>query len=210
MSRRMFGMYGLVVCLAVVSATVAQAAIVDFEGLPHASLTGIYANYAGVTWGTSTTRTTYSGNLPWWADSNSSYSTPHSGANYVYNGGGVDDLWFDFGSQVSFTGAWFAHGFGSLQFGGWASDVRFRDDLGNYSSWLSLSTTPQWLNASFAGATKIWVERAPLSTNNLWYTMDDVTYGAYDPGPGAVPELPPFALAALGLIPLGLKLRRRK
>ena len=29
-------------------------------------------------------------------------------------------------------------------------------------------------------------------------------------GPGAVPELPPFALAALGLLPLGLKLRRRK
>jgi len=29
-------------------------------------------------------------------------------------------------------------------------------------------------------------------------------------GPGAVPELPPFALAALGLLPLGLKLRRRR
>ena len=60
-----------------------------------------------------------------------------------------------------------------------------------------------------------------LSGNNIrklsWADLD-LYWGTYAPldnvevtsSNGAVPELPPVCLAALGLLPLGLKLRRRK
>jgi MYXO-CTERM domain-containing protein len=188
----------LLVCL-----NAAAAAVITFDDL---SVGSVPAGYAGLTWGTSTDDT-YSGNTGYWyATSDTGYSTPHSPENYVYNAWGANNLWFSFAAPVDFEGAWFAKAGAYSN----ATQVRVKDDLGNISSWLDLTSTPQYLAADFSGASKIWVQRQGGSDAPQWYTMDDVTYDEDGGGDShGSPELSTWMLLACSGL-AGLAFRRRR
>lgn len=173
-------------------AGVANATVVDFDSLTwDTNLTG--TGYSGITWGTSTDKAEgYTGS--WHTPDSVGYvtpinGTPHSLPMCVLNWYGPDNLWFEFPTPVYFNGAWFSQaGINALP------DVRFYDNLGNVSGWMTVQNTSKWLNAGFTGSTRIYVERRlaayPDYKGSEYYLMDDVTYNA-------VPE--PSSLLAVGL-----------
>ena len=182
----------------------AEAAIINFDDLtPNPA--GIPANYAGLTWVTSTDDSVPGETGFFSANADTNYSTPHSSPNYVVNSFGPNNLSFSFPLPVDFNGAWFAEAFGAIE-DYRATQVRFRDDQGNTSAWLDILSTPQFLQANFNGATTIYVERQggagtsyPILGNGRWYTMDDVTYNASVPEPSTLLLLG-FGLAGVGIL----------
>lgn len=181
----------------IVLASQAVATVVDFDDI--ASGTDLVGSYAGITWGTSTSQSYNSntGNFTTYGDA--SYANAASGPNFVYNGWGAQDLSFTFeGGPVTFTGASFAAPIPDLIWGK-ATQIRFHDDLGNYSAWLNVTTTPTFLTAGFVGSTTVFVEYN--GTGPQQYTMDDVTFEA-------VPE--PASMFALGAGVLAIARRRRQ
>jgi hypothetical protein len=103
------------------------------------------------------------------------YSEPHSGKNYLVNAYGVNHLGFSLPNPDDrFVGAWFAKTTvttpNAVRFDGYnASHV-----LVQQSTWLTLSSTPQYLAANFDPVARIEVEHS--SSGSAWYTMDDLTY----------------------------------
>ena len=82
-----------------------NATVITFDDLNQ----GLVPNgYAGLTWGTSTLSRPYADSTSFSVYSNLSYATPNSSPNFVINGYGVPDLWFEFSAPVDFKGAWFA------------------------------------------------------------------------------------------------------
>jgi len=181
------------------------AAVINFDDLPAGP---VPAGYQGLTWGTSTDDAV-PGNVGYFqVSNNASYAVAHSGANYVFDAYGPNDLSFSFAAPVDFVGAWFARAQALSDYQ--AEQVRVHDDLGHVSSWLDLTVAPQFLNADFSGSTTIFVERrggagvsAPELGNGRWYSMDDITYEA-----AAVPE--PTTLLLLGGGLFGFAVRRRR
>lgn len=152
----------------------AYATIINFDELNQ----GLVPNgYAGLAWGASTLSRPYADSTSFSVSSNTGYSTPHSSPNFILNGYGVPDLWFEFPSPVSFNGAWFAAPKNNSLA---AQKIRFVDDLGETSNWLELTDTPQYLVANFSGATKIYVQPTLIFDGNQinggWYTIDDIQY----------------------------------
>jgi hypothetical protein len=191
----------------------AQAAVITFDdlGIPSGGFAyPMPSGYAGLTWGN--VDSSYWGALDqdYTAGYAPQYGIPHSGTCMAYNGDGVDALWFDFGAPVTFNGAWFATAPGS---GSSASMVMLSDDLGDTTSWLTLTDAPQFLGPNWAGATRITVSRDtpnPTFPTQAWYTMDDVTYDADGAGAHGSPELSTWMLLACsGLAGLGLWRRRK-
>ncbi len=187
---------------ALLLAAASQAYVVTFDDLaPFTSLDN--STYGGVLFGNSSENAAADSGF-FVVDNETDYSAAHSGHNYVFNGYGPNNLWFDFGTQVEFNGAWFASVFG-LDVADQAQQVRFHDDQGNTSDWLTLSDTPQYLDASFSGSTRVYVERSGGQDLSQWYGMDDVTYN----GAGAPPVPEPGTMVALGLGIAALVRRRR-
>lgn len=182
-----------------------RAAVINFDDLPPNSVVPV--DYQGLTWGTSAEDSVPGFNGRFWAWDALDYSTPHSTPNYVFNAFGPNNLWFAFPTPVNFGGAWFAAA--ATNPGAAAEQVRFHDDLGNVSAWLSLSVVPQFLNASFAGSTTIYVERAGGFSTDLgnarWYTMDDVTYNIPEPSSMLL-----IGSGLLGLVARGVARRSSK
>ena len=181
----------LLVCLQ------AQAAVITFDDLGVPVRTYLWpmpSGYAGVIWDTS------------WAAvdedyPSGGYSTPHSGRCMAVNYAAADAQWFDFGAPVTFDGAWFARATGSIS----TSKVKLSDNLGDTTGWLTLTDAPQFLGPSWAGVTRITVNRDPYG----WFTMDDVTYNEGSGGNGS-PELSTWMLLACsGLAGLALWRRRK-
>jgi len=152
----------------------AYATVISFDDLNQGPVPN---SYAGLTWGTSILSRPYADSTSFSVDSNPEYSTPHSSPNFILNGYGVPELWFEFPAPVSFNGAWFAapknNSFA-------AQKIRFVDDLGHTSNWLELTNTPQYLSANFYGSKKIYVQPTLVfnvnQINGGWYSMDDIQY----------------------------------
>lgn len=160
------------------------ATVIDFDDLSHGL---VPVGYAGLTWGTSILARPDADTTSFHASNNTTYSTPHSLPNYILNGYGVPDLWFEFPSPVIFNGAWMAFPRNNIFS---AQKVRFVDDSGLTSNWLELTDSPQFLEANFYGSKRIYVQ--PIGrysgvqatggwggdgwVNGGWYTMDDITY----------------------------------
>jgi len=205
------------------AASPARADILSFESLQEGFLTG--SQYGGVTWGTSA-ESAQTNRVGEWLAVREGVTNAQalSDTNYVINAYGADEMSFRFAAPVNFVGAWFSRYAVLEVFNYSATEVRFRDDLGNVSSWLTLNQTPgsyQWefLQANFVGSQSVWVERrgapgAPPGSPQSdlrpapgeWYAMDDVTYEPV-PATTAVPE--PSSLLLLGVGGL-LAWRRRR
>lgn len=188
---------------ALLMAAVSQAYVVTFDDLaPFTSLDN--ATYAGVYFGSSSQDSTIDTGF-FVVYNGSDYAAAHSGSNYIFDGYGPNNLYFDFGGPVDFQGAWFSSTFG-LGAEDEATKVRFHDDLGNVSNWLDLSDTSQYLDASFSGSTRVYVERAGGPNASQWYAMDDLTYNGGKQPP--VPE--PATLISLSLGAAAILRKRHK
>jgi hypothetical protein len=135
------------------------------------------SGHAGLTWGTSTWSKPYADSTSFHVNSDQTYAIPQSAPNYVLNGYGVPDLWFEFPAPVNFKGAWFASPTNKT----WAAQkVRLVDDLGRASVWLELTDSPQYLEADFDGSRRIYVQPHGVylgtEADGGWYTLDDITY----------------------------------
>jgi hypothetical protein len=188
----------LLVCLQ------AQAAVITFDDLgvlDGAQLYPIPNGYAGVTWGDAPDAFNPGSFGAIDKDAYGGYTIPHSGECAAFNGYQEDARWFDFGAPVTFNGAWFATAPGS---GIPTAKVMLSSNLGDTTSWLTLTAAPQYLGADWAGVTRITVNRDPVG----WFAMDDVTYNEAVDAHGS-PELSTWML--LGCSGLaGLVLRRRR
>ncbi len=176
-----------------------SATVINFDDLDQGAV--VPNNYAGLTWGTSTLSRPYADFTSFVVNGNMDYSTPHSSPNFILNGYGVPDLWFEFPSPANFCGAWLAAP-KIERFP--AQKVRFADDLGQTSVWLELTDTPQYLAANFSGSRKIYVQPAGVYpggsgglTDGGWYTMDDIAY-EYASDPVEVAGTVPTFYASLG------------
>jgi hypothetical protein len=160
--------------LIMICSTNVYSEVVNFDDLPETyHLYG--SNYAGITWGYSHLSGDIYGGF---SKPPYDYSIPHSYPNYVSNGYGVNNLSFTFSNKVNFQGAWFAKTATSDP----DTKVRFIDNHGNHSDWLTLGSTPQYLSADFKSSKTIYVERTAtkdiygVGAKSNWYSMDDVTY----------------------------------
>ena len=171
----------IAVCGAFALSGLAFGTVIDFDDLTGSGI--VPDGYGGVAdWGLWT-----------YYDSPQSPYNPHSGLTRVYNTG---DGIFDFGTDVSFDGAWFA-GYGSssgflpiffeLYAGGGLVHTSGQIDLLG-------DGVPTWLDAGYGGM----IDTVRVVGSPGFFVMDDVTY---TPTPGA--------LALLGLGMFGLGRRRR-
>jgi hypothetical protein len=178
--------------VALIYVGIANATVITFDDLNQGL---VPSDYAGLSWGTSTLSQPYADFTSFSVSSNLSYSTPRSASNYVLNGYGVPDLWFEFIAPVNFNGAWFAAPFINMYP---AQKVRFIDDLGQASEWLNLTNSPQYLVADFLGSKTIYVQPtgvfSGIEMHGGWYTMDDITYTEITP----VPEPSTILLLIIG------------
>ena len=177
----------------------ADATIINFDDLEQASVPD---GYAGLTWGSSILSRPSADSTSFYVNADQSYATPHSSPNYVLNGYGVPDLWFEFPSAVNFKGAWFATAQNNAQNDPQinklaAQRVRLVDDLGQTSAWLELTEAPQYLAADFPNSKRIYVQPAGVYDGNAslggWYTMDDISYE-----PVSTPVTHSFTLSLTG------------
>ena len=171
--HRLFPIGLMLIILLYFSAT-ANAVVVTFDNLSGGT---VPKGYADITWGTSTLSKPDADSTFFQVSSRIDYSSPHSSPNFVLNGYGVPDLWFQFAYPVNFHGAWLAAPKANPLA---AQKVRFVDDTGHMSDWLQLSETPQYLSAEFSSSKIVYVQPrgvfGGVESNGGWYTLDDITY----------------------------------
>jgi len=133
--------------------------------------------------------------------------------SFIYNNQGLADLveLRDTGGSTLYSYAVLGGNTAELVSAGW--------DLTAGTTYHLVASTDY--NGRWADYTAYPTGNTELQVDGVWAASHGVTQALYDDwwfdftelttsSSSAVPELPPFALAALGLIPLGLKLRRRK
>jgi hypothetical protein len=160
---------------AAVTVSAGGVVVLNFDDLPPVSRYGyLPSGYGGLDWDCY-----YEGDPIHWGWKSESldptYSQPHSGDNYLFNGFGVKQLGFSLPNPDDrLVGAWFAKTATTTP-----SAVRFNGYNASHaliqqSAWLTLSPTPQYLAANFDPVARIEVEHS--SSGPAWYTMDDLTY----------------------------------
>jgi hypothetical protein len=154
--------------------------VLDFDDLAAVSSYGrLPSAYHGLEWDSY-----YDNDSVWWDwksfSADPTYAQPHSGDNYLINSWGSKYVGFSLPhSGDTLLGAWF----GSttvptplaVRFNGYDSSHQ----LVQQSAWLTLSSTPLYLDAHFSPVARIEVEQS--STGAAWYAMDDLTYAVPEP-----------------------------
>jgi MYXO-CTERM domain-containing protein len=183
------------------SADVADAIVVNFDGLSHDTvLTG--TQYAGLGW--------EMGNVGvggvngyWLALISRNY--PHSAPGNLINAGGCTSIGITFPSAANLSGAYVAvQGDGALI---WTTGLRAHgynsgQEVAVTNWFTTISTTPEWFDMSaLTNVDRIVFESVPVYENTGYYGLDDLTF-TYVPEPAGI---------SLGLLSLGgLLLRRRR
>ena len=173
----------------------AQAGVVDFDELntegDFTSLSDINP-YAGLSW-----------SEEWYAGDSSidGYANgARSGANFVVNGFGGNEMSISSAAGFDFAGAWFAAPQGVDDKAGWinisAYDA-FNQLIGSTGN-VAIGDSYLWVGAGFQNVSFLTIAR-----DTGWYVMDDFTTGA------AVPVSEPGTPLMLGLGVLALGLSRR-
>lgn len=170
------------------AAPITGTVVLNFDDLPPADVGRIPSGYAGLEWDSSD-----DGDPKFWDWSSESidptYSQPHSGDNYLFNAFGRNDVGFSLPAATDrLVGAWFAKTVGS---GGTPSQVRFNGyDAGHVlvqqSAWLTLASTPRYLEANFPPVARIEVHHSTVG--NAAFSMDDLTYESGQESGQAPPE----------------------
>lgn len=163
------------VLLSVVGVGVSQATVVNFDDLSGQA--AMADGYGGITWSVGSWV-----HYDW-------YQWPYTAKSPVQRVYSYTDGEFEFGSDVTFDGAWFA--------GMTTTTVSFDlYDDGNLvasSSSMGLSDVPTWLSSGYAGP----VDKVQVVSNAYGYfVMDDVTFNAV-PEPASLVALAGGALVAL-------------
>ncbi len=163
--------------------------VLDFDDLPPANVGRIPSGYAGLEWDSAD-----DGDSKFWDWSSESvdptYSQPHSGDNYLFNAFGRNDVGFSLPAATDrLVGAWFTKTAGTS---GSANQVRFygydaSHILVQQSAWLTLASTPKYLEANFSPVARIEVHHS--SASNAAFSMDDLTYETGEES-GQVPAEP--------------------
>ena len=193
---KMVGLRLLVIAIIAAGAGLAQADVATFDNLGVSSPTGtdVPVGYDGIDWGAG---------IRYLSESQDpAYSTPHSGDNYIFNGGGSDaTINFSFQNPSAYLeGAWFTRANVTLFDTDEVALVGL-DDVGGEvvrTGWLALTDSPQYLTA--LGFDNPLIESITVDKSDVgWFTMDDLEY-VHTPEP-----------MTLGLLALGcLGIRRRK
>jgi len=178
----------------------AQAGVIGFDDVNTAgdftSLSDLNP-YAGLNWSSD-----------WYAGDSSigGYANAaHSGANYVVNGFGAEEMSIGSAVGFNFTGAWFVAPAGIGDKAGWINISAYDalNQLIGTTGNIAISDSYQWLAGGFSNVALLTIAR-----DTGWYAMDDFTItDAAVPVPlPATPLMLGIGLLALGL---GRRLNRR-
>lgn len=188
---------GLLVGAGLLMALQAKAAQINFDGLnADGDLTQLSASYAGFNW----SEDWYYGDTAVEGYGNGA----HSGAAFVTNGYGADNLSIAGATSFNFSGAWFAAPATNGATATWVNITAYdaaNQVIGTTGN-VGISGTYSWIAANFAN-----VSRLSIARDDGWYVMDDFT----TQGVSAVPEPSSALLLIAGLLLLrwvGLQTRR--
>ena len=171
---------GLCVAAGLLLALPARAAVVDFDELDAGGeLTPLAGLYAGLDW-----------SADWYLGDTGvdGYGNgAHSGALFVTNGYGVDQLEVRSAAGFHFTGAWFAAPATNGAPAGWISITAY-DATGRLiggTGQVGIGAAYRWVAADFDG-----VARLSIARDDRWFVIDDFTLAASPvPEPGGLPPL---------------------
>ncbi|MDQ1919195.1 hypothetical protein [Massilia pseudoviolaceinigra] len=145
--------------------------------------------YAGLNW-----------SADWYAGDNSigGYANAaHSGANFVVNGFGAQDMSISSATGFNFAGAWFAAPAGAGDKAGWIN-IRAYDALNRLigrTGNVAIGGSYLWVAGGFSNVASLTIAR-----DTGWYAMDDFTMTDAT----AVPVPPTPLVLGIGLLAMGL------
>ncbi len=173
----------------------AHAGVVGFDdvvtGGEFASLSELNP-YAGLDW-----------SEDWYAGDSSldGYANgAHSGANFVVNGFGNDNMSISSATAFNFDGAWFAAPAGAGDLAGWINISAYDalNQLIGTTGNVDIGTASLWIAGGFSN-----VARLTIASDGGWYAMDDFTIS----GAATVPVPATPLVLGIGLLALGLSRR---
>lgn len=173
--------------------------VITFDDIAPSVLTG--TGYAGLYWEPGGPG--YQGNLGYWLVD--SASSPPSGRGYVVNAYGSTLLGIGFPGRVNVSGAYFWVGGNPI---GWTTGARVHGYRSGaevaVTDWFTdMDTQYDWFAMNLNDVDRIVVESVPVNQGGGWYHMDDLTY---EP----IPEPSALVALAVGVLPLGAALMRRR